>query len=578
MVVTLRALTIILWYVTCILSCIDTWQFVYPSLSRTLCPTICMMLMAITYIIQCAWCSKMMPLGKIQTFILAWVAYILIHGFMIADAELYQQMYFLTTLLFMIVLTSMVNDGAISKRHLVNGIILIASIHIVYLVCQYFGLVGSHNPYFKLTGSDENPNITAIALTISIPFVFYKILAKKHTCMMATLLAMTFIFLIILRCRTAFVGICCMLLFIAYKSGMIRIYSTGSHKLKIAAIVCLVFVCSVLAIVCYTWKKDSADGRIFIWQRSMEMVASSPFGIGYGLFERNYNLYQSEYFATNEQECAASTLSTACGSAYNDVLEHGVQGGIIGSLMYAGVLLVLLKQAYSMRKWYSLCALLAITVMSLVNSICYSVSPWIMTIAIVALVAHDSPISENSKKFNVICFFVLSCLSLSFLYNRLSFTYTQRLLKEYRDTHGHDIPKAICLFPAIGTSEAYWRYVAECYESEGNSKTAAVCYGKALQYTSSPLLLHKAAMCKEDAGDNASATELLKTACYMLPRNFSLKYHLMKMYDRTGYKAEAKAVACEIMRIPTKQISESVAFIKKEAETILYKQKDTNAH
>lgn len=55
----------------------------------------------------------------------------------------------------------------------------------------------------------------------------------------------------------------------------------------------------------------------------------------------------------------------------------------------------------------------------------------------------------------------------------------------------------------------------------------------------------------------------------MLPKNFSLKYHLMMMYDRLGYKSQARIIAGEIISTPEKIHNENVHFIKTEAENYL---------
>ena len=39
---------------------------------------------------------------------------------------------------------------------------------------------------------------------------------------------------------------------------------------------------------------------MLIWKLSTEMMAGKPSGYGYGLFEKNYNLRQADYFANRE--------------------------------------------------------------------------------------------------------------------------------------------------------------------------------------------------------------------------------------------------------------------------------------
>lgn len=557
----------------CVLVCIDTGEFVYSSLSRTLFPTICTLIMMLTYIIY-ALHKRLARIDKIQIYMFVWLTFIMLHNLFVAEAEQYQQLYFVCTLLFTITLTSMLREELLSEEHAVNGIILIAVIHVAVLTLQYTGIISSTNPYFRLTGADDNPNVTAIALTISIPFICSRIFRNRNKYKMTVLLFFILYFIIALRCRTAIVGGIVILLLACYRLNItqkgFRKIKDYKYKVLIAGII-VTFITG-LAFIGYNWKKPSADGRIFIWQRSCEMIVSSPLGSGYGLFERNYNLYQSHYYSNNEQKRKKSTLATACGSAYNDIIEHGVQGGVIGGMLYAGFLLITLRYARHTQKRYMLYAMIAITIMSFTNSICYSITPWIMTITITSLIAKEIPPIRYKQCLNIVYIILLSAISLALLYNRIKYTDAQLSLKDYNKRHICDIDKISDLQTAIGTSEAYWRYLAECYELAGDNKSADKCYINAMRYTTSPLVLYKSAICKERIGETTTAIHTLTTACNMLPANLSLKYNLMKMYCRTHDKKNARTTAVEILTTPIRKENETVLFIRNEAEQLLKEQ------
>jgi hypothetical protein len=45
----------------------------------------------------------------------------------------------------------------------------------------------------------------------------------------------------------------------------------------------------------------SADARVVVWKISAEMIIQRPLlGYGYGSFERNYSLFQSNYFKSGK--------------------------------------------------------------------------------------------------------------------------------------------------------------------------------------------------------------------------------------------------------------------------------------
>lgn len=472
----------------------------------------------------------------------------------------------------MVVLIDIVRADFIKERHLTNGILLICAINIVYLVAQALGFMDSGSPYFTLTGVHENPNIAAIPLCICIPFVIHKIANKRHMTLMLLMLLLIVVFIIAIKCRTSFVGIACLLVcWITTIPGVRQFFKRNIKTTKgIATIACISALAFALCTATYKMKKDSADGRLFIYQRSCEMIESRPMGCGYGRYEAEYNLFQSRYFANHKEEYANSILSTASGSGYNDFIEQCVQGGLIGGVIYITLLFLSIYYAYRQKNRICGFALVAILVMSMTNSICYSISPWIMTITIIALVAkssQDTKWTSGNKRW-ALAILVLG-MSVFMLYRNIQFANSQKQFKQLKDTGNKNINDLRALNTSIGTSEAYWTYMAECNEEEGDFFSADSCYREARKYTSAPLMLCKSAFCKENMGEKTSAIELMKTAVCMLPRNFSLKYHLMMMYCRMNDMAHAKEVAAEILDTPVKKESESMSFILHQAEHIL---------
>lgn len=554
-------------YCVCILSCIDTHHFVYTSLSQTLYPSIISLLVIILYASVCFFKKRIPDFCIVQILAILLSSYMLIHGLMIKDAENYKQGYTICTLLFMVVLSDIIKTGIMDKRHIENGIILISIINIVLLVAQFLGLIQSGNSFFKLTGANENPNTVAIALAISIPFVIQKIMHRKNIYFMTSLLVLVLIFILTLKCRTAIVGTICIIVCYTLKSPKIRQFIKVNAKKQIGIVlfVCITITVATLAAFSYNWKKDSADGRVFIWLRNCEMIANSPWGYGYGKYEVEYNKYQSRYFTNHKEEYDNSNLATASGSAYNDILEHGVQGGVIGSLLYLLFLLLPTYLAYRDRQWTCFIALLSVIVMSMTNSICYSISPWIMTVLTMAIVGSSCRKTVVNNTVRLICALVIIPLSILLLYREIGFVTSQKLLKNYKINDNCSIESIRSLYPAIGTSEAYFKYLAECYERRENYKAADNCYTEARKYTAAPLLLFKSAMCKEKMGNTTSALEIMHDAVCMLPKNFSLKYHLMIMYDRANDKYHARQIAYEIVSTPEKICNESIHFIKDEA-------------
>lgn len=570
MVVVLRFLYALLWYGVCVMSCIDTHHFVYKSLSQTLYPSIIGSVMCMLLVCFCTLKRTMLRFSIIDVTAVALIGYILFHGSFIADAEQYKQYGLISLLLIMIGMSEAVRENILDERHIENGILLISGIHVVYLIVQFAGFMNSGNPYFSLTGADENPNVTAIYIVLSIPFMTRCIKHDRLRVLSIILLLLSVVFVLALKCRTAYVGLVCMAISLLFTSKSIRAWlkakcmsSTGA--IAISAVTVLIVVIGYSA---YTWKKDSADGRIFIWQRTSEMVIKNPMGVGYGMFEPKHNQYQADYFASHSDEYASSHLATACGSAYNDVLELSAEGGLTGGLVYILLVAFTLHHAIRNRNRVEIGVLAAIVAMSLSHSICYSITPRLLFVALMASVSARSRAMDSKYMSFAFSTFVFAACAFA-LHKNVPLTISQRQLKEYRDNGIRDIHALRNLYPSIGTSEAYWRYCADINRQIDDFIAADSCYTEARKYTYAPLVIYQSATCKEAIGDNDGAIKLMRTAVNMLPGNFSQKYHFMMMYDRMGEHHSAKLMAMEIMGMPFRKETKTVSIVRDAAHHIL---------
>lgn len=119
-----------------------------------------------------------------------------------------------------------------------------------------------------------------------------------------------------------------------------RIKTVGSGTLIIAILVGLYFV-----------KKDSADGRILIWQCSAHMFADKPLlGYGIGGFQREYMLYQAEYFR-NHPGSSFIMLADIVKHPFNEYLLFLVEKGLMGGLILGFLFSILFGNTVKIRIW-----------------------------------------------------------------------------------------------------------------------------------------------------------------------------------------------------------------------------------
>ena len=235
------------------------------------------------------------------------------------------------------------------------AVIAISLIESVWCFLQSLGFVGSESDFFTITGSQSNPNITAMFLAVSLPAVFYFIFKSKYKVrLFCIFLAFVLFFaIILLKCRTAIIGsVISFCVYVCFYYDVFRRF----QKKYIVTVILIIFIVSVLiGGQLYLMKKDSAEGRKLVWSTSLNMILEAPLkGYGIGLFSKEYNLKQAEFIEQNNLDEDQIKNATFVKAAYNDYLEQGVESGIPGVILFVFMIFFLLtlmpnKQIYPLR-------------------------------------------------------------------------------------------------------------------------------------------------------------------------------------------------------------------------------------
>lgn len=563
----------------CTVSTIDTGLFVYPSLSRYLLLEVGFIVLTGISILYCRTDYRRMLTSRYTVFILAWIAYISFHTLFISPHEIYRTLYLVVTLSSILVLGACLRQGLLSNKNIENGLMLIAAIHIMYMAAQKLGVAVSTNEYFPIVGSNDNPNVTALYLVGILPIIISR--ARQHNWHWAYTVFAVFaiIGILVLRCRTAYIGLfveAAVCIGLHYKG---KVHTIKTRQFRNSVILSVVAV--MLAVTCigmYNMKKNSADGRILIWELSAKMLADRPQGYGYGMFEKYYNLRQAEYFS-KEEACKMEKLNADfVYMPYNDYLEHGIEGGIVGMLFLVAFYIVNIRKAWQNNKVREAAILSAFCVMSLTNFVYASIQPWLLVVCCSALVMTDrdngvSPpqhLLRTTKMLNafaVALFATFACFVIRITGAQLELKLLDTEMKtngNVPDIHFEAIEKS------IGTSEAYWRIRAKNNMSQGYNDKAIAYVRNARLYSSAPELLGMEAECLRLTGQTDAGMQLMDTLSNMLPHVLRLKLILMRYNASCGKGVEALRYAADIISTDAKYDTPEARAIIQEARK--YKQ------
>lgn len=572
-----KSITSILLLIILVFATIDTHMFIYPSLSRTLISEVFILLLSAMVLIYCI-ARKVNPIClKSNLFILVWIAYIAIHYACSYPHEQYRTIYLAITLLLLPTVSLYLKLGNISRTRCENILLVVAIIHLMFVFAQWIGFFDSGNKYFTLTGSNENPTVTALYLVGCIPIITVRL---KHECrkvQYALFLVACMITIVILRCRTAYIGLG-VEVFIGITYWFKKRNARLQRSYKYFVTLFFLVIIAGASIILYNIKRDSADGRLLIWKISTGMIIDRPQGYGYGLFDKYYNLHQAEYFEQGNGTETEKYHSGYVFMPYNDYIEQGIEGGIIGLVFLLLFYSIVIRKALHKQDYMSMSIFSAFAVMSLTNFIYSSIQPWYLLMIVGAfIITDDKPTVNYKDSLTVQTLFLI--VTLVCLWKMFLLTRSHMKLADYKEKmiHGERITKdkILSLQPYIGTSEAYWNISAYNNILEGNCDIAIKDLNRALDLTSSPQTLQLEYYAYQQSGRENKGIKFIHTQNNMMPMQLRPKFLLMEYYYRYGENKKALFYAKEIESTPHKIDNEESHRIRRKAHKFIENNKIT---
>lgn len=278
-------------------------------------------------------------------------------------------------------------EKSLQSSSLKTGIAVVCLLTSVHGFLQYLGILPSRIPAFSIVGTFDNPAGYAAAQAAMFPFVVNLLFDKE-----SGKLLRVFSFAVALVClvsvvlsesRAGFLAVCTTtVVVLAYTDKIASFFKT--HKWVWIPIVVL-FV--AILILLYFVKKDSADGRIFIWSRCIDMIRERPlFGYGAHGFRGYYMSAQADYFRNNP-DSPYVMLADNVGHPFNEYLFLTIKFGVTGLILALSLLVWILLRLFKSEKKTKLLGLSFVSSMFVMSQFSYPfryVAVWIL--AFIALI------------------------------------------------------------------------------------------------------------------------------------------------------------------------------------------------
>jgi O-antigen ligase len=470
----------------------------------------------------------------------------------------------------MILYAAFRNSVADLAPYFLGIILLTGTLEAIYGNLQLYNVLPSYSSIYKLTGTFFNPAPFAGYLIMSFPIgvgvLLYRHELPKWLRIIAVINVLT-IFVVLPASASraalfaALVPIISLILAVPYIKQ--RLPYIGNIVIGICIAGCLMFS--------YFMKKHSADGRVLIWKAGLQMISDKPLtGWGFDKFKANYMDYQGKYLGSATP--AEKKLADNVQYAYNEFIHIAVEGGVIGLLLLATLLLFLFRTRSKNGETSIYLTLSRAGVMSLVVFSMFSYPAEIFPILIVSTCYVAIIAGQTTSLFS------LTIRRWQLLFAP-ALVYTWMSLQG--EKHGY-----------ISWSEANTCYYAGSYEESITLYEAAYPYmynnglflshyGKALSqakmHRQSLQIIHASLAYNADAysylamGDDykalnkpALAAESYQRAAGMVPVQLYPRYCLAKLYFETNQQDKGIPIARELLLMSAKVNSKAVRQIKQE--------------
>lgn len=453
------------------------------------------------------------------------------------------------------------------------GIVLIAIcfLQAVLGLLQYFTVCYSPSIY-KITGSFDNPAGFSACLCIGLPFIAFLLLKdnKRYIHLIGWIMGIIIIVAIILSYSRA--GIISLATI-----STIFLYQRLDHKRMLRFFLLAGLVALILG--CYWMKKDSADGRLLIWQSCINMVKDSPWmGHGLGSFEAHYMDYQAEYFRIYGQQNRYAMLADNVKHPFNEYMGILLNFGIIGLLILCAFIFLLIycyKLNSTIEKKIALYTLISIGIFSLFSYPFTYPFTWIITFLSVLIIIRE-PIEvffTVSWRKNIACAFAIVC-SMIGIYKLVERTQAElewgRISKlTFSDSYNEALPVYEELEKVLVDDPYFlYNYAAVLLEKKQYNKSLEIAL-QCRKYWADYDLELLIGESYQQLNNFDMAEKYYNSASMMCPSRFLPLYKLFYLYKSNNKIEKVLDVADLIINKPMKIKTSSILMMKKNVKNAI---------
>lgn len=467
---------------------------------------------------------------------------------------------------------------------------------------QLYGFSPSQHNLFKTTGSFFNPGPYAGYLAMIMPLALYYILNDyrlfKHkfhfTCIPFYIrwgissLSFFSIFLVLPATMSraswmaAVTGCLIAALLYLIKDKKLKMWLNRFRRNLVFIVSGVVSLSIICFIGVYRLKKDSADGRAFIWKTSVQVIKKHPFGVGLGNFPGVYGEKQAEYFAAQQGSEREQLVAGNPEYAFNEYLQICIELGVIPFLLFVSAIVYIVYLFLRKKRYAPLGAFISLLVFASM-SYPFSVLPFL--VSFVFLIAVCLPDGQaryrlDSPKFTLTLFMILLLAVITgiSIYNRYPLyeaykRWSKSKILYSADMYTHADKEYAKIYPYLHHEVQFLFEYAQVLSKSEQYEQSNQILGKAVKISCDPMLYNIMGKNHQALGYYIQAAQYFHKAAMIVPNRLYPYYLLAKLYDEMGDKEKVCQMAELIQSKEAKVHSTAVNEMRDEIKSICEKYK-----
>ena len=333
----------------------------------------------------------------------------------------------------------------------------------------------------------------------------------------------------------------------------------------------------IVATGAFGLKRDSALGRLHIWEMELRAIADRPLtGHGSGYAMGSYAHAQADYFSSKPRSGKRERIAGCPEYAFNEYFGIGMEHGVLAMSAFAALFVcgfIILRRKRSELAW----GLAAWGTFAFAS---YPLSVWqlclLLAVMLGAACGHLS--ASSCKSLRII--FVSAAVVISVASISVWLPYSSR--KREADEKWREVQ----MLASFGADEGIADRLASLYPVLRRNYRFLYDYGYSLhksgRYGESNDILREGAARSSDPmfhniigknfeamGDYVSAENCLLHSHHMVPSRLYPYILLMDMYDRRGEKRKAAEYARKVLEKPVNERNAAMAGLRERAERYL---------